>query len=117
MHEIVDYDGTATSYTIKAGDVAGSHTVELGNVYTIKYLAENAIGLSSDSDLLYVALASKPNKPNPPTFDDELSTRTQIALLWEDGVSVDIPVSGYRVYSDRGLPGNQYLIYYGDGIT
>ena len=27
MHEIVDYDGTATSYTIEAGDLAGSHTV------------------------------------------------------------------------------------------
>ena len=117
MHEITTYDGEALSYTILAGDIVGSHTIALGNIYTIKYVAENAVGLSQDSDLLYVALASKPVQPNPPTFDAERSTRTQIALLWEEGVSIDIPVTGYLLYSDKGLPGNQFLIYDGNGST
>ena len=38
-------------------------------------------------------------------------------LTWEEGISVDIPITGYRLYSDRGLAGNQFLIYDGDGFT
>ena len=117
MNEITAYDGTSLSHTIAEGDIVASHTIALGNIYTIKYVAENAVGLSQDSDLLYVALASKPDQPNAPTFDAERSTRTQIVLLWEEGVSIDIPVTGYLLYSDRGLPGNQFLIYDGDGST
>ena len=117
MNEITAYDGTSLAYTINQGDIVASHTMTIGNVYTIKYVAENAVGQSPDSDLLYVALASKPDKPNPPTFDSQRSTRTQIVLLWQEGVSVDIPITGYRIYSDKGLPGNQFLIYDGEGIT
>ena len=117
MHEIEAYDGTALAYTISAGDIVSTHTVTLGNIYTIKYVAENAVGLSQDSDLLYVALASKPLKPEPPTFDLSQSTRYSIYLTWLEGVSTDIPVTGYRLYSDRGLPGNSFLVYDGSGIT
>lgn len=117
MNEITDYNGIDLSYTISQGDVVASHIVSLGNIYTIKYVAENAVGLSQDSDLLYVALASMPEQPDPPTFDADRSTRTKIVLLWQEGVSVDIPVTGYRLYSDKGLPGNQFLIYDGDGST
>lgn len=97
--------------------MVGSHTITLGKTYTIKYVAENTIGLSPDSSLLYVALARKPTKPAALNFDSERSTRNMIVLKWQIGVSVDIPVTGYRVYSDRGLPGNKFLIYDGDGIT
>ena len=75
MHKIVAYDGTASTYTIQAGDVVGTHTITLGNIYIFKYVAENAVGLSPDSSLLYVALARKPNKPSALTFDNEISTR------------------------------------------
>ena len=117
MHEIATYDGLSAAYTILAGDLVDTHTIRLGNMYTLKYVAENSVGLSQDSSLLYVSLARKPNKPAPPTFDSKRSTRTQIVLQWTEGVSVDIPVTGYRIYSDKGLPGNQFLIYDGDGIT
>ena len=75
MLEITDYDGSALSYTIQSGDIVNTHTVALGNLYTIKYVAENAVGLSPDSDLLYVALAARATKPNAPTFDSDRSTR------------------------------------------
>ena len=75
MHEITAYDGQAATYTISAGDVVGTHTMTLGKIYTIKYVAENSVGLSLDSDQLYVALARKPNKPAQLTFDQERSTR------------------------------------------
>lgn len=68
MNEIVDYDGSL-EYTITTGDIVDTHTITIGNVYTLKYVAENAVGLSQDSDLLYVALASQANQPDSPTFD------------------------------------------------
>jgi hypothetical protein len=117
MHEIMAYDQSALSYTIAAGNVVDTHTVVSGNIYTIKYLAENAVGKSLDSELLYVALARKPDTPSPPTFDSARSNKTQIVLRWTEGASQDIPVAGYRVYSDGGLPGNSDLVYDGDGVT
>ena len=36
---------------------------------------------------------------------------------WSQGTSADIPVTGYRLYSDNGLPGNSFLIYDGEGRT
>lgn len=69
MREITAYDGESLSYTINAGDVVGTHTITIGNIYTIKYVAENAVGLSLDSSLLFVALARKPNTPSPVTFN------------------------------------------------
>ncbi len=69
MNEILAYNGSALSYIIKAGDVVGTHQITIGRVYTIKYVAENTVGHSQDSDLLYVALASRPEKPDAPTFD------------------------------------------------
>jgi hypothetical protein len=38
-------------------------------------------------------------------------------LQWTEGTSQDIPVTGYRIYSDKGLPGNSVLVYDGDGTT
>jgi hypothetical protein len=38
-------------------------------------------------------------------------------LNWAEGASTDIPVTGYRLYSDNGLPGNSYLIYNGKGVS
>lgn len=38
-------------------------------------------------------------------------------LTWVEGTSEDIPVTGYKLYSDLGFPGNSYLIYDGSGIT
>ena len=76
MNEITDYNGSALSYVIKAGDVVGTHTVTIGRIYTVKYVAENAVGHSQDSELLYVALASRPQKPDAPTFDIKRSTQT-----------------------------------------
>jgi hypothetical protein len=38
-------------------------------------------------------------------------------LEWTEGTSVDIPVTGYQVYSDKGLPGNSYLVYEGSSTT
>ena len=64
-----------------------------------------------------MALARKPDTPSPPTFDSARSNKTQIVLRWTEGASQDIPVAGYRVYSDGGLPGNSDLIYDGDGVT
>lgn len=115
--EITDYDGEALSYSIAAGDTVGSHQITVGNIYLIKCAARNTIGLSPYSSVLYVALARKPDTPAPLTFISALSTKTQIALQWQQGVSVDISVTGYRVYSDMGLPGNKFLIYDGDSIT
>ena len=117
MHEITNYDQSSQSYTINVGDVVGSHTITKGLIYTIKYVAENSVGLSQDSELLYVALAERAQKPNAPTFDIERSTKNQIVVLFAEGVSNDIPVTGYRLYSDKGLPGNSFLIYDGDGVT
>lgn len=117
MNEITNYDQASRTYTINVGDTVGTHTITKGLIYTIKYVAENLVGVSTDSSLLYVALAERAQKPASPTFDLERSTKNQIVILFAEGVSNDIPVTGYRLYSDKGLPGNSFLIYDGDGVT
>lgn len=44
-----------------------------------------------------------------------MSKRDLNIIEWVDGVSIDIGVSGYRLYSDNGKPGNKDLIYDGEG--
>jgi len=66
--KVAAYDGTASAYSIKAGDVVTPHTVTVGGFYAIKYIAENNMGLSADSELLYVALARKPTTPIAPVI-------------------------------------------------
>jgi len=75
FNEITDYDGSALTYDIAVDDVVGGHTVATGNFYAIKYIAENAVGMSLDSDLLYVALARQSETPAAPVFDETRSTR------------------------------------------
>lgn len=88
-----------------------------GQLYTLKYRARNAVGFSQDSIYTYIALARPTETPQQPTFDPEESTRVMNVVNWKQGTSVDIPVTGYRLYSDNGLPGNSFLIYDGDGRT
>ena len=57
MHEITDYDNVSGTYTVTAGDTIGAHTVSVGNTYTFKYVAENDVGVSLDSELLYATTA------------------------------------------------------------
>ena len=38
-------------------------------------------------------------------------------LNWVEGVSLDIEVTGYQLFSDNGLPGNMFLIYDGTQNT
>lgn len=104
------------TYTFNTGDLIDStHTLYAGGKYRIKTTATNSIGTSDDSEELIVGLGQKPNKPDAPTFDFVRSNRNQNVLIWSQGVSVDLPVSGYRIYSDNGLPGNRYLVYDGNG--
>lgn len=117
FNQVAGYDGSASSYVIRAGDVHGLHTIIAGGLYRIKTVAENAIGLSYFSEELIVALARKPEKPIAPTFDSVKSNRFQNVLVWQQGISIDIPVSGYRLYSDNGMPGNRDLVYDGAGIS
>ncbi len=63
-------------FTVNVGEVFGTMTVTSGLTYTFKYVAENVIGLSEDSDLLIVAFARPPSKPSAVTFDEARSTRT-----------------------------------------
>lgn len=102
-HKVTTYDGDSMVFTINAGEQFGSMTVTAGLTYTIKFVAQNVIGYSEDSDLLQVAIARPPIKPNMPIFDATRSTKTQITVLWQLGVSQDSPVTGYRLYSDLGL--------------
>lgn len=62
-------------------------------------------------------MAALPETPDAPSFDLELSNRLQNVLKWVDGVSLDIEVTGYKLYSDNGLPGNMFLIYDGTQNT
>ena len=92
-------------------------TVSTSKIYTFKYVAQNALGLSEDSDLLQVAIAGPPNTPSMPTFVVAECNRTQITLQWDSGTSPDTPVTGYRLYSDLGLNGDYFLVYDGAGNT
>lgn len=114
---MTDYDGSASQYTLTAGSTIGTLTMTVGHSYTLKYKAKNAVGFSEDSIFTYVALARPSDRPPAPTFDHEASTRVMNVVKWSQGTSVDIPVSGYRLYSDNGLPGNSFLIYNGEGRT
>lgn len=60
-----------------------------------------------------MAIAREPSTPAAPTFDTTLQKRDQITVKWVTGTSIDIPVLGYRLYSDVGLNGDYYLIYDG----
>ena len=117
FNEIIDYDGSSCTYTINAGDLVGTHTVEVGGLYRIKTKSENSIDLSLFSEELIVALARKPETPDAPSFDTIESNRFQNALVWIEGSSIDIAISGYKLYSDNGLPGNRDLVYDGTGET
>lgn len=75
--KVTSYDGTAETYSIQAGDIIDTHTVTVGGFYAIKYIAENNMGLSADSELLFVALARKPTTPIAPVISNTLSTRTK----------------------------------------
>jgi len=114
-HEVTTYDGQSFVYTLNVGQVLGTMTVTKGLTYTYKYTAENVIGMSDDSDQLQVAFARPPNTPVMPTFDETRSTRTQITVKWTLGVSLDSPVTGYRLYSDLGLQGDFFMVYDGNG--
>lgn len=109
FHEISTYQSEAT-YTISADDLAGSFTITVGGIYRLKTKASNSIDISEDSEELVVALARRPTQPAKVTFSQE-SNRVQNVIEWSQGESVDIPVTGYKLYSDNGMPGNQYLIY------
>jgi len=76
FHEVVTYDGQSLVFTINVGEVNGFMTVTSGKTYTIKFVAQNVIGYSDDSDLLQVAIARPPSMPAKPTFDTSKSTRT-----------------------------------------
>lgn len=95
----------------------GTFRVFKGGLYRFKTTAFNSIGSSAFSNELTAALAALPETPNAPTFDLELSNRFQNVLKWVDGVSLDIEVTGYKLYSDNGLPGNMFLIYDGTQNT
>lgn len=86
-----------------------------GKLYTLKYRARNAVGYSEDSIFTYIALARPSMTPASPTFDEHASTRVMNVIRWVQGTSVDVPVSGYRLFSDNGLPGNVYMVYDGEG--
>lgn len=89
----------------------------MGKTYAFKYSAKNSIGESLHSDELYVALARKQSKPQPVTFDQSQSNRFKNVVQWNEAAALDILVTGYRLYTDDGLPGNLFLIYDGLGDT
>ena len=62
-----------------------------------------------------MAIARLPDTPLAPTFITSMSNITAITVQWVAGISPDIPVSGYRLYSDLGLNGDFFLIYDGSG--
>lgn len=88
-----------------------------GAFYTLKHSATNSIGEGEMSEELYVATADFPDTPIAPTFDENKSSRYEIVIDWTEGTSSNIPVTGYKLYSDMGEPGNEYLIYDGTGVT
>lgn len=82
FNEITSYDGFASTYTITAAQIVGSHTVTVGGLYRIKTTAENSISVSKDSEELIVALGRKPETPTAPTFNTVESNRFQNVLVW-----------------------------------
>lgn len=102
---------------MKKGDTIGTFTVTVGGLYRFKTTATNSIGTSQFSFELVSALAGLPEIPSTPTFDLGLSSRFQNVLQWTEGISLDIEVTGYKLYSDNGLPGNMFLIYDGSQNT
>jgi len=102
FHEIESYDGSSSEFRIEAEDTVGGFIVTVGRIYRIKTRAVNSIEESEFSEELVVALARSPEKPGAPSFDVEASSKRSIALNWVDGASLDIPVLGYRLYSDNG---------------
>jgi hypothetical protein len=90
----------------------GTHTMQVGGIYLLRSLAINDVGSSDPSEELAVALARLPNKPLAPTFSSQ-STRNSHIIEWVDAESLDTPILGYKLYSDNGQSGNQYLIWNG----
>ncbi len=63
-HEVDTYDGSSLTHTVNVGDVFSGNTISVGNIYTFKFVAENNVGLSLDSNLLQIAIARPPLKPS-----------------------------------------------------
>jgi hypothetical protein len=117
FHNVDAYDGFSSTYQISQGDLINTHTVTTGLFYRIKTQAVNIIDGSLHSEELIIALARLPDKPPSPTFHFDDSSRFENVLDWQEGVSQDIPVSGYLLYSDLSLTGNSYLVYNGTDST
>ena len=105
------YNGISPTYTITTADGLGT----AGKLHRIRVTAENAQGISSDpSPYLLVQVGPVPQAPAAPTKDVGRSGDGEIMVTWSPLSASDLPLLGYRLYSDFGLDHNFVMVY--DGL-
>lgn len=96
------------TYDITAG-------LTLAKIYSFKIRAVNAKGNSEFSDIVSAAVGRISDTPSAPTLNKVTSNRTHTVIQWVEGTSTDIPVLGYRLYSDNKGNEEYELIFDGTG--
>ena len=79
FHHVDTYLGTSSTHILTDTD----NGITSGLIYTFKYVANNIVGNSTESQEVRYAAASPPLKPNDPTKDLSKSTKTSITVKWD----------------------------------
>ena len=103
---VTDYTDDSDSFVLPSG----TFTITEGNIYHFKYAAENGISIGEYSSITSIAAAREVPSPTGLARNNDLSSGTQITLLWSAVTSTEIGVTpaiaalegyevlGYRLY-------------------
>ncbi len=86
----------------------------MGVIYRFIVQAVNEFGDSDFSEIVKCSLGSVPQKPFSPSKIEINSTKTSIAVQWEQNSDkVSAKLTGYKLYMDDGYNGEYSIIYDG----
>ena len=73
----------------------------INQIYNFYVWAKNNRDFSDNSLSVSAALGNPPLKPSPPTLDKQSTNSTYARIVWTEGVSTDLSILGYSLYSDN----------------
>lgn len=107
------YSGSSMDVTLQAA-TAG---LSLNTLYRFRVQAVNEFGDSDFSEDLKSSLGSVPNKPHTPRKVEYKSSKTSIAVEWDQNDDqITAKVTGYKLLMDDGYNGDFSVVYDGSGF-
>jgi hypothetical protein len=101
------YQGASLAVVLN-GTASG---LSVGEIYRFRVQAVNEFGDSDFSENIRASLGSVPNKPYTPYKIEDKSSKTSIAVKWEENDDkVTSKLTGYKLFMDDGFNGPYTLI-------